>query len=326
MLDSKNKHLKISYYLTIISIIITLITVSFGSYTRLKHAGLGCPDWPGCYGNLTVPSSKYELSVAKLNFPNISIDINKAKIEMFHRYIASILSICILLILISSIYLRKLGHPLKIPILTSIVVIVQAMFGMWTVTLKLLPIIVTLHLVGGLTILSLLFILFLQLKSKMSSSYTNSQTILVRKKMNKIFNLTAIVLFLQIFLGGWVSTNYAGLGCLNFPYCNEFFLPKQLNFEGCFNFLSFNNYNKEMIHFVHRSMAAICGILILIISLRKNNLFLLFILSIQIILGILNVFYLLPIYLAVLHNLFASLLLLTFIKAYYDNKRLHKHM
>jgi cytochrome c oxidase assembly protein subunit 15 len=81
-----------------------------------------------------------------------------------------------------------------------------------------------------------------------------------------------------------------------------------------------------MIHFVHRSMAAICGILILIISLQKNNLFLLFVLSIQIILGVLNVIYLLPIYLAVLHNLFASLLLLTFIKAYYDNKRLHQHM
>jgi cytochrome c oxidase assembly protein subunit 15 len=137
MLVFKNKKFFITYYLTIISIILTLITISFGSYTRLKHAGLGCPDWPGCYGNLTVPKSKYELNIAKVNFPNITIDINKAKIEMFHRYIASILGIFILMILSVSIYLRKKNHPLLIPIFLSRTVIMQALFGMWTVTLKL---------------------------------------------------------------------------------------------------------------------------------------------------------------------------------------------
>merc|ERR1712170_108620 len=118
MLASKKKYFLITYYLTIVSIILTLVTVSFGSYTRLKHAGLGCPDWPGCYGNLTVPKSKYELNLAKMNFPNISIDINKAKIEMFHRYIASILGILILTIFIFSLYFLKKSHPILIPSLT----------------------------------------------------------------------------------------------------------------------------------------------------------------------------------------------------------------
>jgi cytochrome c oxidase assembly protein subunit 15 len=309
----------ITYYLTIISIILTLITISFGSYTRLKHAGLGCPDWPGCYGNLTVPNSKYELNVAKLNFPNISIDINKAKIEMFHRYIASVLSIFILAILVFSFYFYKLKHPIFIPCCTLIAVMIQALFGMWTVTLKLLPIIVTLHLIGGLTILSLLFILLLQLRDIIFTNKNRTNN----KKINILFNFTAIILFLQIFLGGWVSTNYAGLGCLNFPYCNEFLMPNTLGIEGCFNFLSFNNYNKEMIHFLHRSMGMICAVLISIISFYKKQYFLFIILLIQITLGILNVVYLLPVYLAVLHNFFASVLLLTFIKAYYDNKRLY---
>lgn len=325
MLASRKKYFLTTYYLTIISILLTLVTISFGSYTRLKHAGLGCPDWPGCYGNLSVPKSKYELSVAKLNFPNISIDINKAKIEMFHRYIASVLGILIAFILFASIYFYKLEHPILIPILTFITVIIQALFGMWTVTLKLLPIIVTMHLLGGLTILSLLFILYLQLKNIIY--YEKHSNILTTDKKNKkisfLMNLTALILFLQVFLGGWVSTNYAGLGCLNFPYCNEFFFPYSMNFEGCFNFLSFNNYNKEMIHFIHRYTGILCGVLISIISFYKRQVLLFSIMLLQIILGIMNVIYLLPIYLAVLHNFCASLLLLTFIKTYYDNKRLY---
>jgi cytochrome c oxidase assembly protein subunit 15 len=322
MLVFKKKFI-ITYYLTIISIILTLVTVSFGSYTRLKHAGLGCPDWPGCYGNLSVPKSKYELQIAKLNFPNITIDINKAKIEMFHRYIASILSLFILSILLFSIYFRKQGHPIILPFLISIAVIIQALFGMWTVTLKLLPIIVTMHLLGGLTILSLLFILFLKIKDEINLDDHKKAIKQNKNSFTILFRITGLILFFQIFLGGWVSTNYAGLGCLNFPYCNDFLLPNTFGFKGCFDFLSFNNYNKEMIHFIHRLTGFICGILISIIAIYKKHFLLFFILVIQITLGILNVIYLLPIYLAVMHNFFASLLLLTFIKAYYDNKRLH---
>lgn len=141
--------------------------------------------------------------------------------------------------------------------------------------------------------------------------------------MNILFNLTGIVLILQLFLGGWVSSNYAGLGCLNFPFCNKDLLPDNATLEGCFNFLSFNNYNKEMIHFIHRITGFICGILILSISIYKKHVALFLILVAQILLGILNVIYQLPIYLAVMHNFFACLLLLAFIKAYYDNKRIY---
>jgi cytochrome c oxidase assembly protein subunit 15 len=315
-----NKYYYITYYLTILSIVLTVITISFGSYTRLKHAGLGCPDWPGCYGNLKVPTSKYELNVAKTNFPNISIDINKAKIEMFHRYIASVLFILILSILIMSFMLRKYKHPILLPSTIFLVVVMQAMFGMWTVTLKLLPIIVTFHLMGGITILSLLFILFLNLKNSLNK---NNEKFDKKYKLKGIIEFTGIVLIVQIFLGGWVSTNYAGLGCTNFPYCNEFIFPNKMEMKGCFDFLSFNNYNKEMIHFIHRATGIICAILISTIAFLKRNIFLFSVLFAQILLGILNVIYLLPIYLAVMHNFFACALLLTFIKTYYDNKRLY---
>ena len=155
--------------LVLTSLLLTIVVIGLGAYTRLTHAGLGCPDWPTCYGLIDVPQTSAQITAAEKAFPDRPVETAKAWNEMIHRYFAGSLGLLILGIAIYSIKLRLSKHtasqyPVILPIVILSIVTFQAALGMWTVTLKLMPIIVMAHLLGGFTTLSLLFLLYLRLK------------------------------------------------------------------------------------------------------------------------------------------------------------------
>ncbi|WP_372742776.1 heme A synthase [Neptunomonas sp.] len=233
------------------ALLLALVVVLLGGWTRLNYAGLGCPDWPGCYGTLVLPSAPESLQQLQSAFPDQTIDTYKGWLEMTHRYAAGTLGLLILGIAIISYRIRKTELSLGyLPTLLLILVTIQALFGMWTVTLKLLPPIVTLHLLGGLLTLTLLFMLQARLrgnaiaalptvaqKAQCSNDITPSgNTPANSTPANKTFASTGantgqgirfkvfigiILLFFQLALGGWTSANYAGWACSDWIVCHQ---------------------------------------------------------------------------------------------------------
>jgi len=307
--------------LILFGVILSLIVIVLGAYTRLSNAGLGCPDWPGCYGHLTVPNE------VDHQIYNRMLESSKAWKEMIHRYVAGTLGLVILLIFSTSFLKRRiLKRSLTLPLLLLIVVLFQALLGMWTVTLKLSPVVVSAHLLGGLTTLSLLWLLFLQYKTTKYFSLTKIKSQL---KYGVILGLLLVIG--QIFLGGWTSSNYAALACgIDFPKCLGQWWPN-MNFLEGFRFLHEPGRNYEFgilsasarssIQMTHRLGALIVFTYLIIIgwqlikkpSFRRLGVILVALLFTQVSLGITNVMMGLPLFIAVLHNLVAALLLLTLI-------------
>ena len=286
------------------------MVVGVGAYTRLTDAGLGCPDWPGCYGALKVPTA----DIAAKAFPTSPLAAGKAWTEMIHRYIAGSLVLMILLLTYLGIKQRQyLGLALVG------LVFFQAALGMWTVTLKLMPAVVMGHLLGGLTTLSLLW--WWHLKNK------NIQNNSVGRFSNfKFFTQIGFILVaLQIALGGLTSSHYAALACLNFPAClnGEFFPGWDIN--SALNLFHPGNADfatKVTIHMLHRIGATTVALFFILYfifffkqtlskNIKRTGIILLHIIMLQIALGISNVLFILPLPVAVLHNLTAALLLLT---------------
>lgn len=322
-------NLKLTQYLAILSflaVILTFIVIGLGAYTRLNNAGLGCPDWPGCYGHLTVPN-------------NLSPAItHKAHAEMIHRAVAGTLGIFILAItFLSALISVKRGFQfLIISLLLFALVIYQITLGMWTVTLKLLPIIVTQHLMGGMLLLSLLWLIHLRCRQP-NVLITPSSS---EKKLRVFALITLMVVLLQISLGAWTSTNYAALICHGFPFCHAA-VPLAYHFKSAFNLLSPIGTNYEggvlsdaarmTIQMTHRFGALITSLFILLLffkarynpRLRKIMKLALLILLIQICLGISNVLFQRPVAISIIHNLFAAILLLCLVTLnhflYYKN-------
>ncbi len=304
----------------------TLIVISVGAWVRLTDAGLGCPDWPGCYGILSTPDTESELLRAKELYPDSVIDIGKAWREMFHRYLAGTLGI--LVFIITFLMLKYAKHVPKIyPISLSILIVIQSTMGMLTVTQLVKPTIVTTHLILGMTTAGLLLWNGLQIKLK------NKIDQIDFKLVNLIF-ICILALILQIILGGWTSTNYASLACTDFPKCLNQWWPSNMNYSDAFTVLNLPNINYETapmvyeaklaIHFTHRIGALILTLLyaalfIYLFYIQSNKtlksigiiVFLVFIF--QIFLGISNVLMSLPISVAVLHTVNASILLLSMI-------------
>lgn len=308
------------------AVCLALFVVVVGAYTRLVDAGLGCPDWPGCYGQLIVPETEASIKAAETKFPDNPIDVEKAWVEMVHRYLASGLGLLVLVIVVVA---WRTKQPLRFPLVLLGLVIVQGAFGAWTVTLKLLPQVVTLHLLGGMATLGLLFWYFLKLKP------INLGLGLLPVQTHVLLFLT--VLFIQIALGGWVSANYAALACPDFPLCHNELIPTMNLSEG-FNVLQEvgpNYLGGEMsmegriaIHFVHRWWALIVFLVGLLLFFRLSVLgrvLLGSLLGIQIGLGIMNVLLAVPLTLAVLHNFGAALLLLAAVLLLSDNQKTVHH-
>ena len=307
------------------SIILALIVVIIGAYTRLSNAGLGCPDWPGCYGQIIVPDMADGTKIAGYDRP---LEKDKGWTEMIHRYAASMLGLVILVLWFLALK-GKTQRPqsMTLPSFTALFVMLQGAFGMWTVTLMVHPGIVTIHLAGGFITSVLLIWLFLNQNSRAGVFYHH-----ILKRHKYLLLIVLITLSAQIVLGGWTSTNYAALSCGEyFPTCLNSWWP-EMDFSNALYWGPIGTqYNYEYgvledqartaIQMLHRIGALVVTILIISLlvafkryaHLKKHRLLIGSLLTIQISLGILNVILSLPISIAVLHNGVALLLLLSLV-------------
>ena len=310
--------------LAMIAAIIAFCVIVLGAWVRLSHAGLGCPDWPGCYGQLTWPEAAHEIETANQAFPERPYESNKAWREMVHRYLAGIL-----MLLIFAIGWKTWRDPQSrrqfkyLSTALVLLIIFQALLGMWTVTLKLKPIIVMAHLLGGLTSFSL--ILWLMFSSR--RQHADKPNIKVRKMRGAIIT-AVLILAMQIALGGWTSANYAALACPDVPMCTGQWWP-DANFKEGFVLWReigvdyegglLDQRSRVAIHLTHRIGAVITLLVLIVLAfrlikiprLRTGGQVLMALVLAQFTLGILNVALYLPLPNAVAHNAGAALLLAT---------------
>ena len=307
--------------LSFFGICLAFVVIALGAWTRLVDAGLGCPDWPGCYGFVVFPTNEAEIALAEARYPTFPYDINKAIPEVVHRYFAAALGFLAIIMVYYSFKQNENRNIRRWTIGLLIFICCQGLFGYLTVSLLLLPIIVTAHLFGGFTTLTLFFLIFL-----MSGKFDILEKMAI-PNLKTIAGIALVVLLFQIFLGVWTSTNYASLACADFPTCQGSYMP-EMDFKNGFNLNQevgpnylyglLDNPSRVAIHYSHRVSAILVTIvfLILISKLWFSNAAPLastigILLLTQISLGIINVVYVLPLYVAIAHNLVAALLLLT---------------
>ena len=311
--------------LTKTTIVIAFIVIVLGAYTRLSHAGLGCPDWPGCYGRILLPVEESEILKNAVLYPDRPYDQGKVWKEMMHRYVAGVLGLFILGLGYIAWSRRKIvGQSVLIPFSLIGLVIFQALLGMWTVTLLLKPIFVTGHLLGGMTILLLLVWLLLTHQVAMKGANSPSEP----SKQYPWAIMGLIIVYLQISLGGWTSANYAALICPDLPVCQGQWWPNMNFSEGFkpwrglgvnYEFGVLDIQGRTAVHVSHRIGAvltllivggiAIRCILDLNLYIKRTGIMLSLMLLTQFSLGIANILFVLPIAVAVAHNAVASLLL-----------------
>jgi cytochrome c oxidase assembly protein subunit 15 len=310
-----------------VTVFFTLDLIVFGAFTRLTDSGLGCPDWPGCYGEANPFLAHADISAAQAAMPTGPVTVFKAWIEMIHRYLAMGVGVLIIAMLIMGWRnWRKLRLPRyapQIPCMLLLFVCVQGAFGAWTVTLKLQPIIVTTHLLLGMGLLALL--------SWHAMRQTSVEVIPTSVAHLRLPAAAALViLFMQIALGGWVSTNYSALACGGIPLCQGALFP-DMDFEHGFtlwrhlgmtaagDYLPFTAL--VAIHWVHRSFAIVALAAIgwlaykamLMDGLVIVGRGMLLVLLAQILTGAATVYFDWPLLLAVMHNAGAALLVLLLI-------------
>jgi len=310
---------------------LALVVVILGAFVRLSDAGLGCPDWPGCYGHLDVPKTQQEVQLANTAYPDRPVEAAKAWKEMIHRYFAGTLGLLVFIMAILAVRNRGAeNQQVYIPVFLVGLIIFQALLGMWTVTIKLNPTIVMSHLMGGLATLSLLWWVSLRQGGLFVQRLPDTDHY---SRLRRMALIGLLIVILQIMVGGWTSANYAALHCPDFPTCQGQWIPS-LDFNEAFTLWHGTDQNFEggimdndarvTIHFVHRVMALVTfvylGALALSLlfnqryrPLRKFGVALSVVLLAQVALGISNVLLALPLLVAVGHNAGAALLLLTMV-------------
>ena len=318
---------KAGFRLALLATVLALVVVLLGAYTRLTHAGLGCPDWPGCYGFISVPKTDAQLAHAERHFPDTPVHAEKGRSEMVHRYFAGTLALVIVLLAARAWRQRALpGQPLKLPLFILLVVLAQAAFGMWTVTLKLWPQVVTGHLLGGFATLSLLFLLTLRLSGVLPA-------LAVPRRLQGWATAGLVLAIVQIALGGWVSSNYASVACVDLPTCHGQWWPPA-DFANGFHLTQHIGPNylggqldsdaRTAIHLTHRMGALVLTVVLLGLAwqLRRVGMtrlagLLMLALGLQLSLGVSNVLFGLPLAVAVAHNAGGAVLLLTLVLVNY---------
>jgi cytochrome c oxidase assembly protein subunit 15 len=319
--------------------LLAFCVVVFGAYVRLTDAGLGCPDWPGCYGHVTPTGAAEAAAAGRIE---AEVHTGKAWNEMIHRYGASTLGLLIVVIAaLSWRWRRHAGVPVVLPLVLVGLVIFQGMLGMWTVTLLLKPLIVTLHLAFGMLTLSMLWWLWLTLRRRSSNPWAG--TVKARgggsaaalflpapQGLRRLALFGLAVLAAQILLGGWTSTNYAAVACPDFPTCQAAWWP-QADYDEAFVLWRGLGINYEggvldhparvAIHFTHRLGAIVATLALLVVSVltlllrREGNsrlaaALVLGALALQLALGITMILEGFPLWIATAHNAGAALLLL----------------
>ena len=305
--------------------VVTMVTLSLGAWTRLGDAGLGCPDWPGCYGFALLPSDAEDIALAESRYPDTPYEHDKALLEVVHRYVAAstgLLIFAILALLLAGVRLpQRAGRRppiLPLTILLAAVVCVQGLFGYLTVSLKLWPQVVTAHLLGGMLVLALGWMLCLRSVLRLPPAPID---------LWPLFWLALVALLGQITLGAWVSSNYAALACTDFPLCQGRVWPP-MDFAAGFdlaippgpNFLygQLDNEARTAIHIAHRFGAVLATVALSAVGvaawrqrLHGRAALLLLLLATQLLLGILNVVLVLPLPVALGHHAVAAFLLIT---------------
>lgn len=316
--------------LALLALVVAFCVVILGAYVRLSHAGLGCPDWPGCYGMLDVPSDAAQIARANAAYPERPVEVDKAWKEMIHRYLAATLGLLIVCLGVAAWRRRRdPGQTVALPLALVGLVIFQGLLGMWTVTLLLKPVVVMAHLLGGLATLALLWLLVLGQGAKPAADSIMPEV----RRLRPWALLGLLLVICQVALGGWTSANYAALACPDFPTCQTQWWPP-MDFREAFTFwrgtgVSYeggvlDNDARVTIHMMHRLGAmvvlaylgwltwrvlsttadkALIGIGAAIIALLLT----------QIGLGIANVVLSLPLSVAVAHNGIAALLILALV-------------
>lgn len=323
--------------LVIVTLFLTFDLVVFGGFTRLTDSGLGCPDWPGCYGHANPLQAGTEIGDAQAAMPTGPVTLFKAWIEMIHRYLASAVGVLIVAMTCTAWYRwqkskRQIAQfAPNAPTALLGLVLLQGAFGAWTVTMKLQPVIVTTHLLLGLSLLAALTWTYARLTDPIGSSAEVGALRLPAA-------LALLLLAAQIALGGWVSTNYATLACSDFPTCQGSWLPS-MDFSNGFalwrslgrtaggEFLPFAALTA--IHWVHRNFAflviacaAYVGIRAMKLEgLRRNGRWLLLILAAQFLTGLSTIYFQFPLLLAVLHNAGAAALVVLLVMLNYRTRQ-----
>ncbi len=322
---------RLAHRLALLGTFLAAMVVGLGAFTRLVDAGLGCPDWPGCYGHLLWPKEAHEISRAEQRFPDSKVELDKTWPEMVHRYFATSLGLIIVGLAVLAWKCRDLrSFPFRLPLLLLFLVVWQGLFGMWTVTLKLWPQVVTVHLLGGMSVFALIWLLALRLG--------NNRWVLPETVRERLFRLrywlvaAVLIVFIQIGLGGWLSSNYAAFACPDLPRCQGQWWPPMDVAEG-FNIFQhigpnylgglMTNEARVAIHFAHRLgalltffyLSGLCLALAYVGEPRVTRLasIIFVLLLVQVSLGVGNVLLAIPLPLAVLHNAGAALLLLSLV-------------
>jgi cytochrome c oxidase assembly protein subunit 15 len=312
--------------LCLVATLVALVVIVMGAWVRLSDAGLGCPDWPGCYGHLTVGQAVENAHHANAAFPERPLEPDKALKEMIHRYFASGLGLLVIAIAVVAWSNRRdPAQPMRLPGFLVALVVFQGLLGMWTVTLLVKPLIVTAHLLGGLATASLLWWLSLRVERTTRPP--------AERGLRSLAIVGLSVLVLQIMLGGWVSTNYAALACPDFPTCQRSFWP-EMDFKDAFVLWRGLGIDYEggvldhparvAIHFVHRIGAVVTALLLGFIAwravrdgrsraVRTAGFALAALVVVQWTIGPLMVVKALPLELATAHNGVAALLVLAMV-------------
>jgi heme a synthase len=348
--------MKLFRHFNLASLVLCFIVIVFGAYVRLSDAGLGCPDWPGCYGHLTIPQAEHEVVRAEQAFPERPVEAPKAWKEMIHRYLASTLGFMILVMAAWSRLSRDERMPKGLPVALLALVIFQGILGMWTVTWQLKPLAVCAHLLGGMSLAALLFWQWLAVGTRLAEPEPGMPSRLARNErqawaqMQEASNppatapgwlrgfaaLGLIVLAVQIFLGGWTSSNYAALACPDLPTCHGQWWPDTdvkeaftlwrglgINYE----YGVLDSRARVTIHLFHRVGAVVTTVVLGLLALcllrwrapvlRRHGQVLLAALGLQVVIGISVVAFQLPLWLADAHNAGAALLLLAVVAVNY---------